>query len=156
MVDSNTTEEIRKRNREVVYKYMTCRGEDRLQRHSLFVEDGTGGLYSTETGESIVIRGRDRLGEHAKWSLKAFPDWQWTNVKIFGTDDPNFFWVECDGKGLIRYPGYPDGEYTNHFMHSFEFQDGLIVRQREFMNPCNQFRALGIPVPTIQRGNIPR
>ena len=65
--------ELRTHNREIVERYMNTRGEDRLRRHLLFTEDGTGGLWTTESGEPIVIRGRDRLGEHAVWSLSASP-----------------------------------------------------------------------------------
>lgn len=113
------------------------------------------GLWTTESGEPIVIRGRDRLGEHAVWSLKCFPDWVWTNVEIFDSQDPDRFWVECDGEGKILFPGYPDGYYRNHFLHSFLFEDGKIKQQREFMNPCQQFKALGIEVPRIEREGIP-
>ena len=84
-----------------------------------------------------------------------FPDWERTNVEIFDTQDPNRFWVECDGAGEIRYPAYPPGHYRNHFIHSFLFEDGRIKQQREFMNPFQQLRALGIAVPTIDRGGIP-
>ncbi|MGV8314608.1 phenazine biosynthesis protein PhzB, partial [Pseudomonas aeruginosa] len=45
-------------------------------------------------------------------------DWEWYNINIFGTDDPNHFWVECDGHGKILFPGYPEGYYENHFLHS--------------------------------------
>ncbi len=62
----------------------------------------------------------DKLAEHAVWSLKCFPDWEWYNIKVFETDDPNHFWVECDGHGKILFPGYPEGYYENHFLHSFE------------------------------------
>ncbi len=55
--------------------------------------------------------------------------------------------MECDGRGKIFFAGYPEGYYENHFLHSFELSDGLIVRQREFMNPFQQLRALNIPVP---------
>ncbi|WP_432133461.1 MULTISPECIES: PhzA/PhzB family protein [unclassified Streptomyces] len=147
--------ETREHNRAVVARYMNTRGQDRLERHLLFTEDGTGGLWTTETGEPIVINGRDRLGEHAVWSLKCFPDWVWTNVEIFDTQDPDRFWVECDGEGQILFPGYPPGHYTNHFLHSFLFENGKIKQQREFMNPCRQFRALGIEVPTVRRDGIP-
>lgn len=150
--DHNT---IRDANRRTVATYMGCRGQDRLQRNLLFTEDGTGGLWTTETGEPIVISGRDRLGEHAVWSLQCFPDWVWINVEIFDTQDPNRFWVECDGEGAIVFPGYERGHYTNHFIHSFEFENGLIKRQREFMNPCRQFQALGMSVPVIRREGIP-
>jgi hypothetical protein len=147
--------DTRSRNRAIVEQYMNCRGADRLRRHLLFTEDGVGGLWTTDSGLPIVIHGRDRLGKHAVWSLKCFPDWAWTDIQIFDTQDPNFFWVECLGAGKIVYEGYPEGYYTNHFLHSFQFEDGKIKRQREFMNPCQQFRALSIPVPEIRRVGIP-
>ncbi len=100
-----------------------------------------GGLWTTDTGSPIVIRGKDKLAEHAVWSLKCFPDWEWYNINIFGTDDPNHFWVECDGHGKILFPGYPEGYYENHFLHSFELEDGKIKRNREFMNVFQQLRA---------------
>jgi hypothetical protein len=89
------------------------------------------------------------------WSLRVFPDWEWTNIEVFETHDPDQFWVECDGVGKILFPGYPDGVYRNHFLHHFRFEDGKIKQQREFMNPCQQFRALGIDVPAIKREGIP-
>lgn len=148
-------EQLRARNRAVVARYMNTRGTDRLTRHLLFTADGVGGLWTTDSGEAIMIKGRDRLGEHAVWSLRCFPDWIWFNIEIFDTQDPNRFWVECDGKGKIIYEGYPEGYYRNHFLHSFQFENGKIKLQREFMNPCQQFRALGIDVPEIKRVGIP-
>lgn len=152
---SDAEAELRKINRATVEQYMNTRGEDRLRRHLLFTEDGVGGLWTNDTGQPIAIRGRDRLGEHAVWSLKCFPDWVWTNIQIFETDDPNFFWVECDGEGAICFPGYPEGHYRNHFLHSFQLENGKIKLQREFMNPFEQLRALNIPVPEIRREGIP-
>jgi phenazine biosynthesis protein len=152
---AETVNAVREHNRAIVAQYMKTRGKARLLRHLLFAEDGVGGLWTTETGEPIVIRGRDRLADHAVWSLRCFPDWVWTNVEIFDTQDPNRFWVECDGEGRIVYPGYPEGHYCNHFLHSFRFEDGLIKQQREFMNPCQQFRALGLRVPAVRREGIP-
>ena len=154
--DGNGPEaELRKINRATVEQYMNTRGQERLRRHLLFTEDGVGGLWTNDTGRPIVITGRDRLAEHAIWSLKCFPDWAWINIEIFETQDPNFFWVECDGKGAIRFPGYPEGYYENHFLHSFQLENGKIRKQREFMNPFEQLRALGIPVPEVKREGIP-
>ncbi|HHF0364949.1 TPA: phenazine biosynthesis protein PhzB, partial [Pseudomonas aeruginosa] len=62
--------ELREKNRATVEKYMNTKGQDRLRRHELFVEDGCGGLWTTDTGSPIVIRGKDKLAEHAVWSLK--------------------------------------------------------------------------------------
>jgi hypothetical protein len=150
-----TDEVVRDHNRAIVAQYMNTRGQARLTRHELFTEDGVGGLWTTDSGEPIVIRGRDRLADHAVWSLRCFPDWVWIDVEIFDTQDPNRFWVECDGEGRIIYPGHPEGHYRNHFLHSFLFEDGLIKQQREFMNPCQQFRALGLSVPVVRRDGIP-
>jgi phenazine biosynthesis protein len=147
--------DLRKLNRATVEKYMNTRGQDRLRRHLLFTEDGVGGLWTNDTGQPIAIHGRDRLAEHAIWSLKCFPDWAWINIEVFETQDPNFFWVECDGEGAIRFPGYPEGHYTNHFLHSFRLENGKITQQREFMNPFEQLRALGIPIPEVKREGIP-
>lgn len=147
--------ELRRRNRAVVEDYMSRKGQGRLTRYQLFTEDGSGGLWTSDTLEPIVSRGRDKLKAHGEWSLKCFPDWEWINVEIFETQDPNRFWVECDGEGQILFPGYPPGIYRNHFIHSFLLDDGKIVQNREFMNPFNQLRALGINVPVIKREGIP-
>jgi phenazine biosynthesis protein len=153
--DFTDAAELRRVNRATVETYMNTTGQDRLQRHLLFTEDGEGGLWTADTPDPIAIRGRDRLGEHAVWSLKCFPDWVWYNIEIFETQDPNFFWVECDGQGKILFPGYEPGHYQNHFLHSFLLDNGKIRRQREFMNPFNQLRALRIDVPVVRREGIP-
>jgi ketosteroid isomerase-like protein len=147
--------ELRLHNRAVVEDYLSRAGESRLTRYLLFTEDGSAGLYTADTSEPVVSRGHETLKAHGEWSLRMFPDWVWYNIEIFETQDPNRFWAECDGKGKILYPNYPPGHYENHFLHSFRFKDGKIAEQREFMNPFNQMRALGIEVPVIKRGGIP-
>ncbi|GGL99745.1 MULTISPECIES: PhzA/PhzB family protein [Micromonospora] len=147
--------DLRARNRATVTDYMSRMGENRLTRYLLFTEDGSAGLWTTDTGQPVASQGHELLRAHGEWSLRMFPDWEWTNVEIFETQDPNRFWVECDGEGQILYPAYPPGYYRNHFIHSFELDNGKIRRQREFMNPFQQLRALGIEVPTIDRGGIP-
>ncbi|MBL4943497.1 phenazine biosynthesis protein [Corynebacterium ulcerans] len=142
-------------NVETVKKYLSNTPEDRRQRPYLFSKDGSAGLYTTD-GEPVVTTGRQKLLEHAEWSLKSFPDWEWYNIRIIETADFNEVWAECDGRGTINYPMYGPSYYENHFLHAFKFEDGLIVEQREFMNPIKQFRALGIDIPRIDRGNIPK
>lgn len=112
-------------------------------------------LWTTDTLKPIVSKGHDGFKAHGIWSLKCFPDWIWFNIEIFDTQDPNRFWVECDGKGKILFPGYPAGYYTNHFIHSFLMEDGKIKQNRELMNPYEQMRPLGITPPTIKRKGIP-
>jgi hypothetical protein len=147
--------ELRKRNRGIVEDYMSRKGESRLTRYLLFTEDGGAGLWTADTIEPITTYGHNKLKKHAEWALKCFPDWEWKNVEIYETQDPNKFWVECDGEGKIVFPGYPLGYYRNHFIHFFLMEEGKIKQNREFMNPYQQMRALGIPVPTIKREGIP-
>ena len=147
--------ELRVANRRTVEDYMSRKGETRLTRYLLFTEDGSAGLWTSDTGEPIISTGHAKLKAHGEWSLRMFPDWEWKNVSVFETQDPNQFWVECDGEGMILYPDYPPGHYRNHFIHSFTMQNGSILRNREFMNPFQQLRALGIDVPQIRRGGIP-
>ncbi|RJQ81238.1 phenazine biosynthesis protein [Pseudonocardiaceae bacterium YIM PH 21723] len=151
----DTDTELRAHNRAIVADYLSRVGEGRLTRYQLFTEDGSGGLWTTDTGKPIISRGREQLKEHGAWSLKVFPDWRWFNIEIYETQDPNRFWVECDGEGKILFAGYPEGIYRNHFIHSFEFENGKIKQEREFMNPFEQLRALSIPVPKIVREGIP-
>ncbi|MWU71053.1 phenazine biosynthesis protein, partial [Escherichia coli] len=95
--------EVRARNRDIVEQYMNTYGQARLSRHELFDEEGCGGLWTTDSGEPVVIKSKKQLAKHAVWSLACFPDWRWYNVQIFDTQDPDIFWVECDGKGEINF-----------------------------------------------------
>lgn len=151
----DTDVELRRGNRLVIEDYMSRRGEGRLTRYELFAPEGCGGLWTNDTLQPLVCRGHDKLKAHGAWSLRCFPDWEWKNVQIYETQDPNRFWVECDGEGQILFPGYPPGNYSNHFIHAFLMRDGKIVEQREFMNPFQQLRALGIPIPSVKREGIP-
>ncbi|BDU21153.1 PhzA/PhzB family protein [Dyella sp. GSA-30] len=149
-------DDLRSRNRRVVEDYMSRRGEGRLTRYLLFTQDGSGGLWTNDTGMPIISKGHDGLKAHGVWSLQCFPDWEWKNIQIYETQDPNRFWVECDGEGKILFPGYPPGYYANHFIHSFLMEDGKIKQNREFMNPYEQMKALGIPIPGIKREGLPQ
>lgn len=148
-------EDYRRNNRAVVEDYLSRTGDGRLDRYLLFTEDGVAGLWTTDTLEPITSRGHDKLKAHGRWSLQVFPDWKWFNIEIFETQDPDRFWAECDGEGTIAFPGYPRGHYSNHFLHSFHFENGRIAEEREFMNPFRQLLALGIDIPHIRREGIP-
>ncbi|MEC4019648.1 PhzA/PhzB family protein [Streptomyces sp. H27-D2] len=146
---------LRRLNRATVEKYMRTGGQARLERYTLFTEDGSGALFYTDIGQPIVVRGREKLKAHGVLSLKVLPDWLWIGVEIYDTQDPNRFWVECDGEGKILFPGYPEGIYRNHFIHSFVLDDGRIEETREYTNPIEHMRALGIETPGIKRDWIP-
>lgn len=146
---------LRARNRRAVEQYMLTDAEARLRRYTLYTEDGSASLFYTDVGGPIVVRGRDKLKRHGELSLQVLPDWQWIDVHLYQTQDPSVIWVECDGEGTIRFPGYPKGRYRNHFIHGFTLDDGRIVSSREYTNPIEHMRALNIETPRIERGWIP-
>ncbi|GCB50880.1 PhzA/PhzB family protein [Streptomyces sp. NL15-2K] len=147
--------DLRARNRRAVEQYMETGAEARLRRYDLYTEDGTASLFYTDIGRPIVVRGREKLKRHGELSLKVLPDWRWTDARVYETQDPAVIWVECDGEGTIRFPGYPEGHYRNHFIHGFTLSDGRIVSSREYTNPIEHMRALSIETPHIKRDWIP-
>ncbi|MFG1811951.1 PhzA/PhzB family protein [Streptomyces sp. NPDC049040] len=147
--------DLRTRNRRSVERYMETGAEARLRRYALYTEDGTASLFYTDVGRPIVVKGRENLRRHGELSLEVLPDWQWMDVRIYETQDPAVIWVECDGVGTIRFPGYPEGVYRNHFVHGFTLRDGRITSSREYTNPIEHMRSLSIETPHIKRDWIP-
>ncbi|MFJ3969436.1 PhzA/PhzB family protein [Streptomyces parvus] len=147
--------DLRSRNRRAVEQYMKTGPEARLSRYTLYTEDGTASLFYTDIGRPILVRGRGNLKRHNEISLEVLPDWEWSGVRLYETQDPSVIWVECDGEGTIRFPGYPEGHYSNHFIHGFTLRDGRIAASREYTNPIEHMRALGIGTPNIERDWIP-
>ncbi|GAA2346971.1 phenazine biosynthesis protein [Streptomyces kunmingensis] len=147
--------DLRARNRRAVEQYLATSVEERLERYTLYTEDGTAALFYTDIGRPIVVAGREKLRHHGELALEVLPDWQWSDVHLYETQDPTVIWVECEGEGTIRFPGYPEGRYRNHFILGFTLSDGRIAASREYTNPIEHMKALGIGTPHIQRDWIP-
>jgi ketosteroid isomerase-like protein len=146
----------RARNRAAVETFLhSGHGDALLHRHELFCEDGISGLWTSDTGEPVFVQGRESIARYDLWSAKHFPDWQWRDITIWTTDDVDVVWAECDGSGTLNLPGHDSVQYTNHFLYCFDMRDGLIAREREFMNPIVEMKALGLATPTIDLGDFP-
>jgi len=142
--------ELRAKNLATVQKYMAMNGP-RLDRHKLFTEDCTSGLAFSETGGPLFVSGIEEVAKMDEWNTRCFPDWKWENVRIFQTQDPNYFWVECDGSGQALFADYPPVKHATHFIHSFEMEDGKIKVYREFMNPVKELLDFGFKIPQLKR-----
>lgn len=148
---------IRERNRAIALRYLhSSTGEALLHRHRLFRHDGVSGLWTSDSGTPVFVRGRDSIARYDVWSSVHFPDWRWYDIRVWTTDDPDRIWAECDGEGTIVLPGHEAVHYGNHFLYSFEMRDGQIAREREFTNPVVEMKALGLTTPTIDLGDFPR
>lgn len=144
-------------NRRTVERFLASgHGDALLHRHELFCEDAISGLWTTDSGSPAYAQGRDNIAKYDVWSSQHFPDWKWFNVRIWTTDDPDWLWAEADGRGTVILPGHDPVHYENHFLYSFEMRDGLIAREREFMNPIIEMKALGLDTPTIDLGDFPQ
>jgi hypothetical protein len=127
------------RNRETVERFFRTHG---LERASLFTEDCHKILPWTGMGFPIDMRGMRELKYNFLINQSIFTGWTWSGIRVFDTQFPDEFWVECDGAGVIRSPepGYEPVHYTNHYLHHFRLVDGLIAEFREFQNAVTSVR----------------
>lgn len=87
-------------------------------------------------------------------NAEAYPDWEWTNIQVYQSDDPNVFMVECDGHGTYMEDGEAVRTHTDHYLHKFTLEDGLIKEYIEFNNPCQELLEMGFDVP-MPGGEVP-
>lgn len=79
----------------------------------------------------------------------GFPGWSTYDYHYYATGDPAFIWLEDRGEGEQTIAG-TNGHYKNHYMHSFRFdEDGKILEYREFCNPIQMMRAMGLSIPEL-------
>ncbi len=125
--------------------------------------NGTEISGTAEAGATVILTdgGGNPIGQatadgSGNWTFTpGTPLANGTVINAVAQDPAGHFWVECDGRGKALVPGYPQGYCENHYIHSFELENGRIKRNREFMNPIQKLRALGIAVPQIKRDGIP-
>ena len=80
---------------------------------------------------------------------RLFQDTQLYDIKIYGTDDPNFFWVYNLGKIKILREDGKYYDYENTYVHSFRFENGKIQEMAEFANPIKLMDGFGIEHPSL-------
>ena len=153
--ESQDVTELRRLNQATVEKFL---GQEWQDQWKLFTEDGIAGLETPETcrPEDFRITGMENLRPYFEACAQVFPEWKFTNAEIYQTQNPNQFWVECDGAGRMIFPAYPQAtRHSCHFILSFRMEKGKIKQWREFMNPCKEMMDVGIEVPRIKRPSRP-
>lgn len=71
-------------------------------------------------------------------NAETYSDWQWSDYRVYQSDDPNVFLVECDGGG---------NGHNDHYVHKFVLEDGKICQYVEFNSPLNELIEGGYEVP---------
>lgn len=73
-------------------------------------------------------------------NAETYSDWQWSDYRVYQSDDPNVFLVECDGGG---------NGHNDHYVHKFVLTDGKIRQYVEFNSPLNELIEGGYEVPNF-------
>jgi len=87
------------------------------------------GLPDRVEGKATVVRFLEQfLGkEHG-----MFTGWDFYNIRIYPGGDPDLFFTEYDGRGVVAKSGY---QYRQKYITMFRVSDGRISHWREYLNP---------------------
>lgn len=127
----------RDKNLEVVKYFFTIGGTKRLE---IYHEDGIKDLPFLPA--SLKSVGMKALREHHEMTGDMFPDWKWSDVEIFPTDDPGLFFVTSNGSGTLLLADGP-AYYENKYVLIFKMRDGKIAELIEYNNPLQLLKAAG-------------
>ncbi len=61
-----------------------------------------------------------------------FTGWDFYNIRIYPGGDPDLFFTEYDGRGVVAQSGY---QYRQKYITMFRVSDGRISHWREYLNP---------------------
>ena len=54
---------------------------------------------------------------HLAWLKRTVKTWEWNNISVFSTNDPDFFILTRDGAGDVHWAG-KDGRFESRFITS--------------------------------------
>ena len=80
-------------------------------------------------------------------NAESYPDWTWSSIEVYQSEDPNVFLIECDGSGTLYEDGQPVRTHTDHYLHRFTLNDGKIAEYIEYNNPIQELLEMGVDVP---------
>lgn len=140
---------VRQKNFDVIREFFRCKALK--DRAALFTQDGTLTKEFRFYGEPVEVSVH-KLAETVDGVSNPYvrqtatTDWVWYNTSLYSTPDPDVILVENWGEGKLD--GLP-GFYCNHFVHIFTLDQGKIRSHREFCDPKQLMRAMGLAVPSM-------
>jgi phenazine biosynthesis protein len=133
-----TLEETRQQNQKIVEKFFAKYTNERA---AMFREDARCIYpFCADTTEVPGIRGRDRIYETFTHGMKIFNPFEYFDVQIFSTQDPDVFWADVKSRGKQTRDGETIDVY-NKYIFFFRFKEGLIDEMREYYNPILALKA---------------
>jgi ketosteroid isomerase-like protein len=76
-----------------------------------------------------------------------FTGWELSNIRIYPAGDPDLFFTELDGQGVVFQSGY---QYRQKYIILFRISDGRISLWREYLNPIPLQEAIA----SMQTGQV--
>lgn len=139
---------LREKNRATIEEFFKRHAEARAE---LFAEDGCKELtYAANGGAPQRWEGKSEVLKNFTANKTFFPNWNWRDITIDSTQDPDKFWVEAYGYGEQQVGDSPEPtKYENHYVICFRMKDGLILEMREINNPLRLMMALGVKLPEM-------
>jgi len=140
---------LRKKNMATLDKFFNFHvaGTTREERIKLFADEAVMQTGFAEPPEQTV--GIEAIRKRFHMLAKYFKDYKYYNVKINSTQDPNKFFVEEGGFGIILKPGAPPltPKAPNPHINLMIMEDGKIKLWREYFDQLYAMKLLGVEVP---------
>ena len=109
--------------------------------NQIFSEDAKQLNAYIPEGFPKVLDGRDAIYKQYSGLPQNFGEMRFPRT-IYGTEDPNVFFVTFRGEIEIK----AGGKYENDYIGIFKLRDGLIYEYTEYFNPIVMAKAFGIPL----------
>ena len=100
------------------------------------------GLPDRVEGKRTVV---DFLERFLGKGRGMFTGWDLHNIRIYPSGDPELFFTELDGQGVVAQSGY---QYRQKYIILFRISEGRISHWREYLNPL----PLQAAIASIQTG----
>jgi ketosteroid isomerase-like protein len=117
-------------NLALVRRYMTTIGEPDwwdLMHENIVLEFP----YGPSLGAQERVVGKEEAIPYVVALLKKFGHFDWQDLKIIETTDPNLFIAEY----WATLPTHSGGTYKQVYINKLQVQDGRIIGMREFWDP---------------------
>lgn len=143
---------LREKNVETLKKFFFFTEEERVDRADLFTDDAVCIAGFTEPPVTNTV-GKEAIRKRFKRSTKTFKNYTYTNVIINSTQDPDKFFVEEGGYGIVVNPNTKE-EITpkgpNPHINIFLMEDGKIKMWREYFDQMYAMKLLGVETPEFR------
>lgn len=107
------------------------------------VKEITFATFFSADGSPMQWQGKDALRANAEANARRIDSYEWKDVRISSTDDPDRFFVEARGEGVMTIEGETRPYVQKDYFLLFELRDGKISLYKEIMNPLELLKSVG-------------